>query len=420
MHRTRKKGRACAAAAAVSLLGTGLGLGLTSAAAAPMPAAAPSLATNDGQAAITPVVASPTTVPVPVRGTDGRTHLAYELTLVNESPLPATLTSVSVTEQNGHRPLLKLTGNSLKTHFRPSGSAPDAAPTDQLSPGRQGRVWIDAVLPTGTRFPLRLRHLVSVTYPKAVGIVPKSLTESVTAMTVPDRHPVVLRSPLAGAGWLDGNGCCAQVTPHRAAASPLDGTARFPERFAIDFVRLDSDNRLYTGAVDKVGSYPYYGVPVRAAAAGEIVSVVDNLPDSTPGTSPANLPLHDYAGNHVVEKLRNGEYVLYAHLKPGSTGGRVHAGQQVAVGAQIGQLGNSGNSDAPHLHFQVMDGPDPLASNGLPFVFSSMSLQGNLGEPVDSLFEGKAASITPAAADRAAADDEMPLYLNQVGFPEHQ
>ncbi|WP_191876239.1 M23 family metallopeptidase [Streptomyces filipinensis] len=414
MRRTQRTARLCAAAATALL---SAGAGTTPAAAAPLLPGSPSPAKNAASEAITPVVVSPTTVPVPVRGTDGRTHLAYELTLVNESTLPATLRGVSVRDAHGDRTLLKLTGGSLKAHFRPSGSAPGAAPSDQLAPGRQGHVWIDAIVPAGTSFPLNLRHLVSVTYPKPVSVVPKSLTEPVAAMTVPDRRPVVLRSPLAGSGWLDGNGCCAQVTAHRAAGAPLNGTDHFPERFAIDFVRLDSADRLYTGAVDKVTSYAYYGVPVRAAAAGEIVSVVDGLPDSTPGRSPARLPLKDYAGNHVVEKLPGGKYVLYAHLKPGSTKGRVHPGQRVPAGAQLGQLGDSGNSDAPHLHFQVMNGPDPLASNGLPFVFSSMTLQGTLDSSVDDLFGGKPARISPAADNRADADQEMPLYLDQVGFP---
>jgi len=40
----------------------------------------------------------------------------------------------------------------------------------------------------------------------------------------------------------------------------------------------------------------------------------------------------------------------------------------VDAGDQVGRLGNSGNTDSPHLHFHVMDSPNPLASNGLPFV----------------------------------------------------
>ncbi|MFI0805678.1 M23 family metallopeptidase [Streptomyces echinatus] len=377
----------------------------------------PTAAAPDGHDAVTPVTASATTTPIAVRGTDGKTHLAYELTLVNESPLPANLTGVSVQDASDGRTLLKLTGTALTSHFRPSGSPAHAPATSTLSPGRQGRVWIDAIVPGGVSLPLRLRHSLSVTYPKAVSVIPREVTESVAPTTVPDRHPVVLRSPLAGPGWLDGNGCCAQVTPHRGASSPLNGTARFAERFAIDFVRLDPKQRLSTGPSDRVHSYPYYGVPVRAAADGEIVSVVDDLPNATPGQAPANLPLNDYAGNHVVERLPTGEYVLYAHLAPGSVKHRVEAGQKVKAGTQIGGLGNSGNTTAPHLHFQVMNGPDPLASDGLPFVFASMSLRGTLSTPVDDVFGGKPAKITPPAHGHTSANNEMPLYLAVVDFP---
>ena len=51
---------------------------------------------------------------------------------------------------------------------------------------------------------------------------------------------------------------------------------------------------------------------------------------------------------------------------------KVSAGARVHQGAQIGNVGNSGNTQAaPHLHFQLMDRPDALAANGLPYVFVS-------------------------------------------------
>jgi murein DD-endopeptidase MepM/ murein hydrolase activator NlpD len=39
----------------------------------------------------------------------------------------------------------------------------------------------------------------------------------------------------------------------------------------------------------------------------------------------------------------------------------------------IGLAGNSGNTDAPHLHFHVMDGSLPVASDGLPYVLTGFS-----------------------------------------------
>ena len=70
------------------------------------------------------------------------------------------------------------------------------------------------------------------------------------------------------------------------------------------------------------------------------------------------LPLADFASNHVIEKfIQAGHtyYTLYAHMKPGSVRMHVHLGEHLRLGEQVGALGNSGNSTAPHLHFQVMD-----------------------------------------------------------------
>jgi murein DD-endopeptidase MepM/ murein hydrolase activator NlpD len=58
---------------------------------------------------------------------------------------------------------------------------------------------------------------------------------------------------------------------------------------------------------------------------------------------------------------------VYAHLRSGSVSCQV--GRNVATGAQIGMVGNSGNSTMPHLHFHVMDRADPLRANGLLCAF---------------------------------------------------
>src|SRR5690606_5242583 len=87
--------------------------------------------------------------------------------------------------------------------------------------------------------------------------------------------------------------------------------------------------------------------------------------------------LIDTPGNYVILKVsQNGKnyYVLYAHLQPGSI--RVKAGDKVKQGQVIGNLGNTGNSSAPHLHMHVTTGNDPLKSDGVPFVFEKMILQG--------------------------------------------
>ena len=50
----------------------------------------------------------------------------------------------------------------------------------------------------------------------------------------------------------------------------------------------------------------------------------------------------------------------------------VKKGDKIGQGETIGRLGNSGNSDGPHLHFQLMDAPSLGTGRGLPCSFTNL------------------------------------------------
>ena len=58
-------------------------------------------------------------------------------------------------------------------------------------------------------------------------------------------------------------------------------------------------------------------------------------------------------GNYVFVEHPDGQVTIYAHLRQGSV--RVAEGQEVACGQVVGQVGSSGYSTGPHLHFEVKD-----------------------------------------------------------------
>lgn len=157
---------------------------------------------------------------------------------------------------------------------------------------------------------------------------------------------------------------------HRQAA---DGQA-----FAYDFVYEveGRDRRPAVGSSGKPALHDFYayGRKVRAPADGRVVRAVDGEEDGPPMltrppfvTPPANNP-YKILGNYVVLDHGNGEYSLLAHLKKGSLTFKV--GDLVKKGQILGECGNSGNSTQPHIHYQLMDGPDHFKSLGLPVRFS--------------------------------------------------
>ena len=120
------------------------------------------------------------------------------------------------------------------------------------------------------------------------------------------------------------------------------------------------------------------------------------MPDQQPVGTITPVTVANATGNSVVEDIGNGQYVLYAHLRPGTIPAAIRKGARLGAGDLVG---NSGNSSAPHLHFQVQDSPSPLDATGLPFVFDSQLLEGGVPEGVEPSFDQGA----PVPIDRTGA-----------------
>ena len=249
---------------------------------------------------VTPVIAVVVAAPVPVPATDGMLHLAYELQLTNV--LDGDVTLKSLTVDGSGTSLLTLTGDRLASRMRALGAG--QALTATLGPGRVGIVWSDVTLDRTAAVPANLTHTVVVELAKPTPpLLPANITEAAIApVTVSTHPPAVISPPLRGPRWLDGNSCC-DMTAHRMAMNPLDGTRWAAERFAIDYVQLSSDGSAFSGERSRPQSYPYFGADVHAVADGPVVSVLDGLPEQIAGASPTGLPLDQYAGNHVVQDI---------------------------------------------------------------------------------------------------------------------
>jgi murein DD-endopeptidase MepM/ murein hydrolase activator NlpD/urea transporter len=124
-------------------------------------------------------------------------------------------------------------------------------------------------------------------------------------------------------------------------------THRDQWRFGFDFEVAPLGGTPDAGKPSELRHYACYGLPVLAAGAGSVVSVLDGIEDNPPG----EVNTHDVWGNVVVIAHGVGLYSAYAHLQPGSIG--VRPGETVTAGQEIGRCGSSGRSPVPHLHFQL-------------------------------------------------------------------
>ncbi len=165
-----------------------------------------------------------------------------------------------------------------------------------------------------------------------------------------------------------------------------------PEEFAFDIARIGEGNASHKGDGTRFADYFAYGAEVLAAAAGKVVAAEGGTAEDPAALRRPGESLEAYgdrvgqlqdaliakghaalAGDYVMIDHGGGEYSLYAHLRPGSV--KVKPGDDaVKAGQSIAQLGSSGNSTEPHLHFQVCDAPDPLACAGIPIKFQGVSL----------------------------------------------
>lgn len=366
----------------------------------------PSLSAAAPAEQFTPVVASVVAPPQPVPAGDGRRHLAYELLLINRSfNPPAKVTLRSIEALAGGRVVGSLSGKALAAVTFPFGAT---EPGNVLRRGEAAYVMMDVSFPRGAKVPRRIVHRLSASLQPASGVVATAYRAAPT--TVLRQRAAVVSPPLRGGGWIVGNGCCSELTSHRAGLLPVDGDLHQGERFAIDFIQIQPSGLLGTGPLDRLTSYPYFGDEVIAAAPGKVVSVVDGLPETPPGALPPTTASRA-AGNHVVVSMAPRRFALYAHLQPHSIG--VEVGDRVAIGTTLGLLGSSGNSNAPHLHFQLMDGADPLASNGIPYRFDRFSVRGELTN-FGGLFENQVAKVVPRFA--GTHRDQLPLNLQVIGF----
>ncbi len=383
-------------------------------------AAAPASAQSPAPEIVSPLVATPIAPPHPVLGADARRHLVYEIVLMDIGGSAITLEKIQVLDASGDGVLATIEGEVLAKILRLTGAGNVTA----LPAGGSGVLFMDVTLAEDATVPRALKHRFQVAVSAPQG-KPASgndrdptpqppQTQSFIGVPLDVGKPaVVIAPPLKGQRWVVAGGCCDTITYHRGATLPINGAIRVAERYAIDFVQLDDNNKIASGPIDKLSSYAFFGQEIYSVACGTVVAMADDRPEQVPGKLPQGISLEMALGNYVVIDIGEGRFAFYAHMQPGSV--RVKPGDKVTTGQVLGLLGNSGNTDAPHLHFHVMDGASPLLSDGLPYTFTSFTGEGRVTDE-QPLLSGGAVAIDPNALS-GPHKNQLPLNLEVIGFP---
>jgi hypothetical protein len=359
----------------------------------------------------------------PVKGSDGRTHLAFAMQFTNAWGAQATIQSVEVVDPSRE---YKPTGTNrvvsakdedvtglVKLATLPS-SMDKSSYSARLAGGQSGIMYFDVGYAAGDEAPCTIALRIRTSQPD-VKRLPESTILS-PPLKVSQQEAIVLASPFKGDGWLDSNGCCAEIGPHRFVTNPMNGTLDPSEQFAIDWFKVDSHGKAFRTDGKTSEDWLCYGVELLAVAPGTVIESVRDMPDVLPGAAPTNLTIAEFTGNHVTLDLGNGRYAVYAHMAPHSV--TVHVGDHVKTGDKLGLLGNSGNTTGPHLHFQISDRPSTLDTTALPFVFESMVLENRTSADMDDMdifsIKGTPLPMNPTVAKPLTRT--MPLSRDVINF----
>lgn len=217
--------------------------------------------------------------------------------------------------------------------------------------------WLFGILEIALTFPVFLQQLYQIAGMLFVAV--KNIF-SKSGQEIPSE--IVYSLPFQGE-WLVVNGGVNKELSHSWELNS--------QRYAYDFVMIDSEMNSFLGDSKTLTSYYCYGKDILSPADGKVIKVYDKCKESEIMPNHTTDPLiRDIRGNYIVIQHAKNEYSVLAHLKRGSI--TVKEGEIVKRLQKIAQCGNSGNTSEPHLHFQIQNGKSFFYSEGKKIRFGEI------------------------------------------------
>ncbi|PIB30699.1 hypothetical protein BFP77_03830 [Maribacter sp. 4U21] len=307
--------------------------------------------------------------------------LRYELSVNNNFKIPFTLQKIEVYDfEKSNAPISTLDSTYIDMNFdRPGGV--DVDDMKYLKGNDFGVLNMQLSFSEASLVPKKIYHKLYFKRLKGNGEFAVHPME-VAPVEIPTLNTLTIGFPFQDKGlWF------YETDSHQGARQITEGRLTYPQRFAVDWMLLNPDGSFAKGNMKKNSDWKTYGVPIIAVADGQVAYTKDNIKENIPFSEEMAVRMtHEtLGGNYVVLDIGNSIHASYGHLQPNSI--RVKIGDKVKKGQVLGLLGNSGNSDCPHLHFQLETKSNSFfGGEGIPYHFENFITWNHFSEDEISVF----------------------------------
>lgn len=139
-------------------------------------------------------------------------------------------------------------------------------------------------------------------------------------------------------------------------------------KYAWDLVVVDEKGKQFSGAGDSLKDYYCFNLPVISPLGGEVVKVVDGIPDNEIN----DINIKQNWGNTIIIKNEYGLFTSISHLEVDTI--KVKEGDWIKKGDLLANCGSSGRSPFPHIHIQYQ-ATDKLGDKTFKFPFAHYILK---------------------------------------------
>ena len=348
--------------------------------------------------------------PLPAK-IDGRQRLVYELHLTNFSRDSLRLDRVEVANMTSGAVLHAFEGLELKSMIARQDRSVSEPEKLVIPPGVRAVIYVGLPIELPTGAECSLTHKIEF---EVQSTNPERATVEGGKLVVHNEPMATIGAPLRGGPWVAVYNESWELG-HRRVLYATEGRVHVPGRFAIDWIKVDTNGKYFQGDGSKITDWFGYGAEVIAVSDGVVVATRDWIAENSHVVEGVQrTSLENASGNFVTLDLGQGRYAFYEHLKPGSI--RVRQGDRVRIGSVIAQLGYTGQSTGPHLHFHVSDNISLLDAEGLPYALQSFRVLGTYSSPAAF---GKSLPWSPIGPGiNGEPRVELPAAFAVVAFPD--